>query len=50
MAFNYIILEKAVEDIEEIVYYIASDKPIAALKLYESFVKQFESLSILPEI
>ena len=50
MAFNYIILEKAVEDIEEIIDYIASDNPITALKLYGSFVKQFESLSVFPEI
>jgi toxin ParE1/3/4 len=50
MAYDYDIHEKAVEDIDEILHYIASDHPKAALKLYETFVKQFESLSIFPEI
>jgi len=50
MVYNYVILEKSVEDIEEIVDYIAFDNPQAALKLYENFVKQFETLAMFPEI
>jgi plasmid stabilization system protein ParE len=50
MAFNYNILEKAVEDINEIIDYIASDNPKAGLKLYQTFLKQFDYLSIFPEV
>ena len=50
MAFNYIILEKAVEDINEIIDYIAFDNPKAGLKLYQTFLKQFDYLSIFPEV
>ena len=50
MAFNYIVLEKAVEDINEIIDYIASDHPKAGFKLYQTFLKQFDYLSIFPEV
>jgi toxin ParE1/3/4 len=50
MGFNYIVLEKAVEDINEIIDYIASDNPKAGFKLYQTFLKQFDYLSIFPEV
>ena len=50
MAFDYLVHEKAVEDINEIIDYIAKDNPKAALKLYQTFEKQFDYLSLFPEV
>ena len=49
MAFDYVVLRKAEDDLDEIIDYIASDNPKAALELYETFLKQFEYLSLFPE-
>jgi toxin ParE1/3/4 len=50
MAFDYVVLKKAEDDLDEIIDYIASDNPKAALELYEIFLKQFEYLSLFPEV
>lgn len=50
MGFDYVILKKAEDDLDEIIDYIASDNPKAGLKLYETFLKQFEYLSLFPEV
>lgn len=50
MAYKYTVREKAVEDIEEIIAYIADDNPKAALKLYQTFLKHFDQISIFPEM
>ena len=50
MAFDYIIFQKAEEDLDAIIDYIASDNPEAALKLYDTFLKQFEYLAQFPEV
>ncbi|NOX99651.1 MAG: type II toxin-antitoxin system RelE/ParE family toxin [Verrucomicrobia bacterium] len=50
MAFDYIVRQKAENDLDEIIDYIASDNPGAALNLYETFLKQFEYLSLFPEV
>jgi len=50
MVFDYIIFKKAEEDLDEIIDYIGSDNPEAALKLYDTFLKQFEYLSQFPEV
>ena len=50
MGSDYVVLKKAEDDLDEIIDYIASDNPKAALKLYETFLKQFEYLSLFPEV
>tara|TARA_B110000305_G_C19116085_1_gene482101 strand:+ start:92 stop:385 length:294 start_codon:yes stop_codon:yes gene_type:complete len=50
MAFDYVVLKKAEDDLDEILDYIASDNPKAALELYKTFLKQFEYLSLFPEV
>ena len=50
MAFDYVVLKKAEDDLDEIIDYIAADNPKAALELYKTFLKQFEYLSLFPEV
>ena len=50
MAFDYVVLKKSEDDLGEIIDYIAWDNPKAALELYETFLKQFEYLSLFPEV
>ncbi len=50
MAFDYVVLKKAEDDLDEIIDYIAADNPKAALALYKTFLKQFEYLSLFPEV
>ena len=50
MAFDDVVLKKSEDDLDEIIDYIASDNPKAALELYETFLKQFEYLSLFPEV
>ena len=49
MESNYTLRKKAENDLDEILDYIAQDNPKAALELYETFLKQFELLSLFPE-
>ncbi len=50
MVFDYVVLQKAEDDLDEIIDYIAADNPKAALELYNIFLKQFEYLSLFPEV
>jgi len=50
MESNYSIRKKAEQDLDDILSYIAEDNPKSALALYETFLKQFESLSLFPEM
>jgi hypothetical protein len=38
MAFDYVVLKKAEDDLDEIIDYIAADNPKAALELYKTFL------------
>ena len=50
MEYNYSLRKKAEQDLDYILSYIAEDNPKAALSLYETFLKQFEYLSVFPEV
>ena len=50
MASNYSLRKKAAQDLDEILSYVAKDNPKAALELYKTFLKQFEYLSVFPEV
>lgn len=50
MEYNYTLRLKAEQDIDSILDYIAQDNPDAALKLYSKFLRQFEYLSVFPEV
>ena len=49
MASKFILRKKAEEDLTAIIDYIARDNPSAALKLYETFLAQFEYLAQFPQ-
>lgn len=48
MECRYAIRQKAEDDLDSILSYIATDNPKAALKLYKTFLKKFEFLGVFP--
>ena len=47
--FNVLFLQEALDDLEEIVLYIAQDSKSAALKMHDMIIDRACSLSTLPE-
>lgn len=49
MTCNYKILPPAQLDLSEILSYIAANNPLAAVSVYDSFIKKFEFLADFPQ-
>ncbi len=50
MESKYAIRQKAEEDLDSILSYIAADNPKAALNLYNTFLNKFENIATFPEM